>query len=86
MSSEVIGWGASAILISTLVRQIYVQARDPDSPAVSKWLFVGQIAASLGFTIYSWLLSNAVFVFTNSCILVTALVGQWITWRRRRST
>jgi MtN3 and saliva related transmembrane protein len=79
-----IGWGASAILIATLARQVIVQWRKRTVEGVSSWLFVGQLAASIGFTIYSWLVGNAVFVFTNSVLLLTAVIGQLIYRRNRR--
>lgn len=82
---DMIGWAASAILIATLCRQIHTQSKDPDAKGVSHWLFAGQIAASLGFVAYSWLLRNWVFIVTNSLILLTAVVGQVMVWRRARS-
>ena len=53
-----IGWGASAILLATLARQILVQWRERSTEGVSSLLFVGQLSASLGFTVYSWMLQN----------------------------
>jgi hypothetical protein len=47
-------------------------------------LFVGQLTASTGFTIYSLLLRNWVYVFSNVALLVTAVVGEWIYLRNRR--
>lgn len=79
-----IGWSASAILIATLIRQVVVQWRKRTVDGVSSWLFVGQLAASIGFTTYSWLVGNAVFVFTNSVLLLTAVIGQLIYRRNRR--
>ncbi len=84
MPPEVIGWAASATLLATLVRQIVTQLRDRSARGVSRWLFVGQIAASTGFVTYSALVSDWVFIVTNVCILITAIVGQVVTWRRRR--
>ena len=52
--------------------------------SVSVWLFVGQIAASVLFIIYSALVSNPVFVVTNVLILGTAVVGQVLTVIKRR--
>jgi len=43
------------------------------------------MAASVGFVLYSWLLHNWAFITTNSLILLTALVGQWVMWRKRNS-
>jgi uncharacterized protein with PQ loop repeat len=83
-ATELIGWVAAAILLLTLARQVYTQWRDRTSKGVSRWLFVGQCAASAGFIIYSWLLQNWVFVVTNALILVTAVVGEVIYLRNRR--
>ena len=46
---DMIGWGASAILIATLARQGWHQWKDPDPRGVSHWLFLGQMSASVGF-------------------------------------
>ena len=73
-----LGWGASFILLATLCRQIWVQWRERSTEGVSGLLFAGQMAASVGFLAYSWLLGNWVFVATNAAILLTALVGQWV--------
>lgn len=79
-----IGWISSAILLTTISRQVYVQYRERATGGVSGWLFVGQLAASTGFVIYSALLANWVFVITNAALLVTALAGQIIYRRNRR--
>ena len=81
--ADVIGWGASAILLATLVRQIFKQYTE-GAEGVSHWLFIGQLCASIGFTIYSWMLGNGVFVFTNSVLLLTAVIGQLIYRRNKR--
>ena len=85
MSPDIIGWTASAILVLTLSRQIYTQAHDDTARGVSRWLFIGQILASVGFIAYSWLVHNWVFITTNSIILVTAIVGQIVVSRKIRS-
>ncbi|WP_295684150.1 PQ-loop domain-containing transporter [uncultured Nevskia sp.] len=82
--TEAIGWIASVILLVTMMRQVWTQWRDRATGGVSHWLFVGQIAASLGFTVYSALLENAVFVVTNALMLVNALVGLYLDRRNRR--
>ena len=81
---DAVGWGASAILIATLVRQVHKQATGGNQQALSKWLFAGQIAASLGFIAYSWMLRNWVFIVSNVLILGTAVVGQWLYLRNER--
>jgi hypothetical protein len=85
-SPDLIGWIASAILIATLARQTWRQWREPDPRGVSHGLFAGQMAASAGFVIYSWLLHNWVFIVTNTLILLTAGVGQWVMLRAKRQS
>lgn len=82
MDVDLIGWLASAVLLATLTRQIVKQWRGDDS--LSRWLFIGQCAASAGFVLYSLLLGNWVFTVTNACLLLTAIVG-WAIDRRRRN-
>ena len=84
MTTELIGWIAAIILLATIARQVYSQWRDRTSLGVSKWLFVGQILASVGFIVYSWLLRNWVFLVTNVLMLGTALLGQWIYLHNKR--
>ncbi len=83
-ATDWLGWSASAILLATLSRQVYVQWRERSSEGVSSWLFIGQVSASIGFVIYSWLVGNWVFVVTNSAILVTAIIGQCVQLRNAR--
>jgi MtN3 and saliva related transmembrane protein len=78
MFTELIGWSAAAILLLTIGRQVFTQWRDRTTAGLSKWLFVGQLAASTGFVVYSWLLGNWVFVVTNVLMLATAAIGQWL--------
>jgi MtN3 and saliva related transmembrane protein len=82
--TELIGWLSAALLLATIGRQVYSQWRDGTSQGVSRWLFIGQLVASIGFVVYSWLLSNWVFVVTNLLMLVTALIGEAIYLRNRR--
>jgi uncharacterized protein with PQ loop repeat len=85
MNAEWLGWASSAVLLATLIRQVYSQWKQRSVEGVSRWLFVGQLTASTGFLIYSVLVGNWVFVFTNAALLVTALVGQGIYWRNVRA-
>ena len=82
--TEAVGWVSSLILVLTIAKQVYKQWKDDTSEGVSKWLFVGQMAASLGFTVYSWLVSNWVFVVTNAVMLVNGLLGLLIVLHHRR--
>ncbi len=84
MLTEAIGWTAAAILLLTIGRQVFTQWREGSTQGMSKWLFVGQLAASTGFVVYSWLLGNWVFVVTNVLILATAAIGQWIYLHNKR--
>ena len=82
--TELVGWVSSFILVLTIGKQIYKQWQEGSSENVSKWLFIGQMAASLGFLIYSWLVSNWVFVVTNALMLVNGLLGLLIVLHHRR--
>jgi uncharacterized protein with PQ loop repeat len=79
-----VGWLSSAVLLATLARQVAKQWREGTSEGVSRWLFVGQTTASAGFTLYSLLLRNWVFVVTNALLLVNAVAGLLIVRRQRR--
>ncbi|HTE42561.1 MAG TPA: hypothetical protein VK629_17205 [Steroidobacteraceae bacterium] len=81
-----IGWLSALVLIATLIAQIAQQWRDRTSRGISRWLFVGQLAASLGFTLYSARVGNSVFVVTNSLIAAVAVFGQLTYYRNRRSS
>ena len=82
---DLIGWGSSLILLFTLIRQVYTQWRSHASAGVSKWLFIGQLAASTGYIVYSYLLHNWVFVSSNIAILITAFVGEFLFVRNRKT-
>jgi MtN3 and saliva related transmembrane protein len=85
-TTDAIGWASAAVLLATIGRQVYSQWKSRATAGVSRWLFVGQISASIGFTIYSYLLHNWVFLFTNVAMIVTAIVGEsiYISNRKRR--
>jgi uncharacterized protein with PQ loop repeat len=83
-ATELIGWCSSFILVLTIARQVYKQWQEGTSEGVSKWLFIGQMSASLGFTIYSWLVNNWVFVVTNLVMLISGLIGFCIVLRHRK--
>jgi uncharacterized protein with PQ loop repeat len=73
--TEIIGWIGSLILILTIGKQVYNQWSEGSSEGVSIWLFIGQIAASTVLGIYSFLIGNTVFIFTNSLLIITATLG-----------
>jgi MtN3 and saliva related transmembrane protein len=81
--TEAIGWASSLILLVTLAKQVHKQWRDGKSDGISPWLFIGQMAASVGFTVYSWLVHNWVFVVTNGLMVVNGLLGYLIVLRHR---
>ena len=84
IAKPLIGWAASGILLLTLIGQVRTQWATRSTIGVSRRLFIGQSAASLGFLSYSALVGDTVFVFTNASILLTALVGQLVYRRNRR--
>ncbi|HXH69674.1 MAG TPA: hypothetical protein VNI60_04920 [Pyrinomonadaceae bacterium] len=85
--TEVIGWVSSLILVFTIGKQVYKQWSEGKSEGVSIWLFVGQIAASVGFAVYSFLVWNPVFIFTNSIMVLNGIAGLAINlYLKRRET
>lgn len=84
MMTDLVGWISAAILGLTISRQVYTQWRSKSSEGVSHWLFIGQVAASTGFVIYSVLVENWVFVAANAFILLTAVIGQGVYLRNKR--
>lgn len=81
---DLVGWGASLVLFLTLSRQVWKQWQERSTQGVSGWLFAGQITASVGFVVYSWLVDNLVFVATNLFILAIAITGQLVYRRNVR--
>jgi MtN3 and saliva related transmembrane protein len=79
-----IGWVSSMLLVLTIGKQIYKQWQEESSEGVSKWLFIGQVAASVGFTVYSWMVKNWVFVVANLLMLFNAFIGLVIVFYHRR--
>jgi len=82
--SEVIGWVASFLLIASIGKQLHKQWTERTSVGVSKWLFLGQVVAEIGFVIYSYLGRNWVFLFTNTGLLIENLIGFAIVLHFRR--
>lgn len=82
--TEVLGWTSSLILLATLVKQVHKQWRDGTSEGISKWLFIGQLAASVGFTVYSYSVGNWVFVVTNGLLTINNIIGIALYFHFRR--
>ena len=83
---EAVGWSASAVLVLTIVRQVYRQWQQGSSKGVSKYLFIGQMMASTGFLAYSWLIEDLVFIFTNALVLISAVAGLgMVLWHRMKN-
>lgn len=81
---EAVGWMSSLILVMTIGKQVHRQWSSGTSEGVSKWLFLGQLAASGGFLVYSIHVGNWVFVATNAVLLVAAMLGLGILLIHRR--
>src|SRR3712207_8683275 len=48
------------------------RSKEGTSEGVSKWLFLGQITASVGFLIYSVMKNDMVFIVTNALMVVNS--------------
>ena len=84
VATELIGWVSAGLLLATISRQVWTQWRTRSVAGVSRWLFVGQLAASTGFLVYSMLLANWVFAATNTLMVIAALTGAWVDHVNRR--
>ena len=82
---EIVGWIGSLILVLTMGKQVYNQWSGGSSEGVSLWLFIGQIAASVTLGIYSFLIWNPVFIFTNSLLIVVSVLGLIIAIYQRKN-
>lgn len=82
--TEIIGWASSIILLFTLIKQVHKQWKERTGKGVSRWLFVGQLFASVGFTVYSYLVGNWVFTVTNAVLTVNNIIGLWLSFYFRK--
>lgn len=85
MSTHLFGYAASIILLATLATQIRKQWEKGSTEGVSRWLFIGQLLASIGFTIHSAIIGSTLFVVVNALLAVSAVIGMvlWFVLRRR---
>lgn len=84
IATDVVGWISTLILTVTISAQVWQQWRSKSVAGVSHWLFIGQLSASLGYTIYSIALHNWVFVVSNTFLFLTAVLGQFLFLRNQR--
>lgn len=84
--TEIIGWASSIILLLTLIKQVYKQWKEGTGDGISKWLFVGQVLASIGFTVYSYLVGNWVFTITNGILTINNFVGLYLSYYFKRKS
>lgn len=83
-SIEWIGWVSSFLLVLTMSIQLRKQLRENTSRGVSRWLYLGQLGADVGFIVYSYLVRNWVFVVTNVALLIENVIGIALVLRHRR--
>ena len=81
--TNAIGWASSFILLITVIIQIRRQWQTGSNKGVSKWLFIGQLTASVGFLIFSILTKNLVFTITNAMLTLGNLGGIVIFFKNR---
>ena len=81
--SDLIGWTSSFILLITIAVQVRRQWQSGSNKGVSRWLFIGQLAASVGFLIFSILTGSLVFAITNAMLTLGNLCGILIYFKNR---
>ena len=74
-TEQIVGWAAVGALFLTMAGQAWKQWRDRVKHGVSKYFFVGQVAASVLFLTYSAMVGDRVFVVGNSLVLAASLAG-----------
>ena len=82
-TADLIGWASSLVLLLTIARQVFIQWLTGSDAGLSRWLFVGQLTASSGFALYSYLLHNWVFLVSNVALLATGVAGEIIYLRNK---
>ena len=84
-TEQIVGWAAVGALFLTMSGQAWKQWRDRVKHGVSKYFFVGQVAASSLFLAYSVMKGDRVFVVGNALVLAASLAGGAILlWNRKR--
>jgi len=81
--TDLIGWASSFILLITIAVQVRKQWLAGSNKGVSKWLFIGQLAASVGFLVFSILTDSLVFTITNAMLTLGNLCGILIFFKNR---
>ncbi len=81
---DAVGWAASLLLMLTVGSQVWKQICENRCDGVSRFLFIGQLCASLLFLAYAWMVGNAVFIASNAFLVLAALVGQVAMLRNQR--
>lgn len=83
-TTQIIGWAAVFSLFATMAAQAWKQWRDRVKHGVSKFFFLGQVAASSLFLAYSTLMGDRIFIVGNALVLVAAIAGGAILWWNRQ--
>ena len=74
-TEQLVGWAAVGALFLTMTGQAWKQWRDRVKHGVSKYFFVGQVAASMLFLAYSVMKGDRVFVVGNALVLTASVAG-----------
>ena len=83
-ATRALGIVSALTLVATLFWQLRSQWKKGTSEGVSRFLFIGQLCASTGFAVYSWMIEDPVFIATNVAAGVAAIVGLAMTVSMRR--
>jgi uncharacterized protein with PQ loop repeat len=81
--TDAVGWASSFILLITIAVQVRRQWQTGSNKGVSKWLFIGQLTASVGFLVFSILTGSLVFAITNGMLTLGNLCGILIFFKNR---
>lgn len=81
---QAIGWISTLTLVPSLGHQTWKQWKERTAKGVSLSLYLGSLISSIGFTVYSWLVDNPVFVFANGLLIVNNVFGLYVQLRFRK--
>ena len=81
---ELIGWGSAAILVPAFAVQTYRQWTDRHKPVniTAIWFFVLVLVGTFGQFVYSWMVSNWVYLVLNGVLVINNSIGLGIAIHR----
>lgn len=84
MNPDYIGWASAVVLVVATLKELQQQWHSRSHAGVWPWLFVLQLIAAVGFTVYSAMIESWVFFAANASLIVANGVAHFIYRRNVR--